>query len=323
MFIARSLEDVAAHTAFQGASAMPHAVTIGNFDGVHVGHRELILAARAESASLGTRSVLVTFDPHPVHVVRGVASPGIITPLPRKLELLEEAGLDMVLVLPFTKTIAAMTAEEFVEAVLVRALNAKELVIGYNFALGKNRSGNLTTLRALGELFGFGVTQVQPVIVGRETVSSTLIREHINSGEMEKSAALLGRMHTVDGTVIPGEARGRKLRYPTANIDFPEMLLPPLGAYVTWVQIFSDADPIPRMSMTSVGTNPTFGGGSVTLESYLFDFCGDLYGKKVRLHFAGRLRGEIHFKSVDDLIARLGQDAEAAKDALKREKKTC
>lgn len=319
MLIVRSLDEVASH----GASEIPHAVTIGNFDGVHVGHRELLRVTREKSAKLGTRSVLVTFDPHPVHVVRDVTSPGIITPLPRKLELLEEAGLDSVLVLPFTKTIAAMTADEFVEMVLVRALNVQDLVIGYNFALGKNRSGNLTTLCGLGERFGFSVTQVPPVIVGRETVSSTLIREHLNSGEMEKSTALLGHMHTVDGVVVPGEARGRKLGYPTANIAFPEMLLPPLGAYATWLQILSDADPVPRMSMTSVGTNPTFGGGSVTLESHLLDFSGDLYGKKIRLYFAKRLRGEIHFKSVDDLVLRLGQDASATKDVLEREKKPC
>lgn len=323
MLVAHSLEDAAAYDTAE----TPHAVTIGNFDGVHKGHRELLRVTREKSAKLGTRSVLVTFNPHPVHVVRGVSSPGIITPLPRKLELLEKTGLDAVLVLPFTKAIAAMTAEEFVEAVLVRALNVQDLTIGYNFAFGKNRSGNLTMLRALGERFNFTVTQIPPVIVGRETVSSTLIREHISSGDMEKASALLGRMHSVDGTVIPGEARGRKLGYPTANIRYPEMLLPPLGAYATWTQVLSGAKPLaescPRMSMTSVGTNPTFGGGSVTLESHLFDFSGDLYGKTVRLHFARRLRGEVHFKSVDDLVLRLGQDAKDAKNVLEREKRPC
>ncbi|CAK7001781.1 MAG: Bifunctional riboflavin kinase/FMN adenylyltransferase [Desulfovibrio sp.] len=318
MIVARSLEE-----AVTLATDVPHAVTIGNFDGVHIGHRELIRITGEKAAVFGTRSVLVTFDPHPVHVVRGVGSPGIITPLSRKLELLEEAGLDAVLVLPFTKAVAAMSAGEFVESVLVRALNVKELVIGFNFALGKNRSGNLTTLTALGEEHEFMVTQVQPVIVGRETVSSTLIREHISSGDMEKATLLLGRMHTVDGTVVPGEARGRTLGYPTANIEFPEMLLPPLGAYATWVQVFSDGAAEPRMSMTSVGTNPTFGGEKVTLESHLLDFSGDLYGKKVRLHFARRLRGEIRFKSVGDLVARLGHDAQAARDALCREEKPC
>lgn len=327
MLILRSLEEAAAYNA----SRMPHAVTVGNFDGVHAGHRELIRTAREKAAQLGTRSVLVTFDPHPVHVVRGVVSPGIITPLPRKLELLAETGIDAVLVLPFTKTVAAMSAEEFVDAVLVRALNAKELIIGYNFALGKNRSGNLTTLLALGERSGFAVTHIQPVIVGRETVSSTIIRERITSGEMEKVTALLGRMHTVDGIVVRGEARGKKLGYPTANIDFPEMLLPPFGAYATWIQPLSSPGvalervwgATPRMSMTSVGTNPTFGGGAVTLETHIFDFSGDLYGKTVRLHFAGRIRGEIRFTSVANLVARLGQDAVAAKDALEREKKPC
>lgn len=319
MRIARSLVEIAELLP----TGVPHAVTLGNFDGVHVGHRELIRLTREKAASLGTSPVLVTFDPHPLQVLLGEAGPGIVTPLPRKLELFEKTGIDTVLVLPFTRETAAMSAEEFVKTVLAGALGVRDLVIGFNFSLGKNRSGNFTTLRALGERFAFSVTRVPPVTVAGETVSSTLIRKRINAGDMASAAALMGRMHSVDGTVVPGQARGRTLGYPTANINFSPMLLPPLGAYATWAQVLPGAGAPPSMSITSIGTNPTFGGSAVTLETHLLDFSGDLYGKRVRVYFAERLRGEIRFDGKDALVERLGRDAAEARAVLEREKALC
>lgn len=309
-----------------------YAVTIGNFDGVHMGHRELIRVtkARAEAASaaLGRKvaSLLVTFDPHPVHVVRDVDKPYILTPLPRKLEILEQTGLDAVFVLPFTIQMARTGADEFVKTYIADLLRPTDLVVGYNFALGKDRGGNYTALCRLGELHGFAVTQVQPVIVERETVSSSLIREHIRFGDMDRAAKLMGRMHSVDGEIVHGQARGRKIGFPTANIDYGNVLLPPLGAYATWLRIppdtgVEDGTGTELQSMTSVGTNPTFGGGAVTLETHALDFSGDLYGKTVRLHFVSRLRAEITFQSVEDLIARLGHDAACARNVLRRNTK--
>lgn len=333
MLVARSVDEFKAITPADAR----YAVTIGNFDGVHMGHRELIRVTRAKaeaaSAALGRNvvSLLVTFDPHPVHVVRGVDNPYILTPLPRKLEILEQTGLDAVLVLPFTMEMARTGADEFVKTYIVDLMRPTDMVVGYNFALGKNRGGNYTALCRLGELHGFDVTQVQPVIVERETVSSSLIREHIRSGDMDRAAKLMGRMHSVDGEIIHGQARGRKIGFPTANIDYGNVLLPPLGAYATWLRILPGAgagsgteggtEAEPLQSMTSVGTNPTFGGGAVTLETHALDFSGDLYGKMVRLHFVCRLRAEITFQSVEDLIARLGHDADCARDALRRNKK--
>ena len=321
MLVARSIEEFTK----QASPGARFAATIGNFDGVHMGHRELLRITRekaaARSAELGqtVASVLVTFHPHPVYVVRSMARPDLLTPLPRKLALLEQTGLDAVLVLPFTKEMAAMPAEDFVRAVLVDALHATDLVTGYNFALGKDRAGNYTMLRELGERHGFAVTQVAPVIIGKETVSSSLIREHVRCGNMENVVPLMGRMHSVEGGIIHGQARGRKLGFPTANIDYNDVLLPPLGAYATWLQVLSDGpDATPLQSMTSVGTNPTFGGGAVTLETHALDFSGDLYEKTVRLHFACRLRAEITFKSAEDLVARLHHDAESARAALRR-----
>lgn len=314
MRISRSLED------FTGSvpPGSRHAVTIGNFDGVHLGHRELIRMTRELAAERSVPSVLMTFDPHPAQVVRRMARPDIITPLPRKLELLEDTGIDHVLILQFTASMAAMDAAAFARTVLAETLAASDLVMGYNFALGRDRGGDFTALRDMGKQYGFAVTQVRPVIAGQETVSSSLIREHINSGDMAGAAALLGRPHSVDGTVIHGQKRGRKLGFPTANIDFPDMILPPKGAYATWVRIMPDPDL--RMAMTNLGTNPTFGGEALSLESHLLDFSGDLYGRTVRVHFMDRLRGEIVFKGTQSLAEGLTRDAAATRAILEREK---
>ena len=303
------------------------AVTIGNFDGVHKGHRELIRLtkekAAAKSAAIGRAvpSILVTFDPHPVHVVRGTDKLEILTPLSRKLELLEQTGLDAVLVLPFTKAMAETPATDFVREILAETLHATDLIFGFNFALGKGRAGTYETLQKQGSKYGFTVAQVAPVSEGRETVSSTLIRNYIHSGSMEHCIPLLCRMYSVDGEVIHGQARGRKIGFPTANIDYGNGLLPPLGAYATWLQVLSDGqDSVPLQSMTSVGTNPTFGGKNLTLETNVLDFSGDLYGKTVRLYFASRLRQETAFKNVESLVAQLHMDADATRSALGRER---
>jgi len=319
MLVARSIDEFKNITS----SDARFAVTIGNFDGVHKGHRELIRVTRekaaARSQALGrfVPSILVTFEPHPIHVVRGMTGPDLLTPLSSKLELLDQVGLDMVLVLPFTKKMAETPAEDFVREILVETLRATDLVFGFNFALGKGRTGDYAALRDQGERHGFAVTRVEPVSVGRETVSSTLVRKYTRVGNLEKVTPMLCRMHSVDGEVIHGKARGRTIGFPTANIDHGNTLLPPLGAYATWLQILSDGSDRPSLqSMTSVGTNPTFNGKNLTLETNILDFSGNLYGKIVRLHFAARLREEIVFKSVDDLIACLHSDAEAARAIL-------
>ena len=301
------------------------AVTIGNFDGVHAGHRELIRLTREKAAMQSTvlgravPSILVTFDPHPMHVMRDASWPKLLSPLPRKLELLEKTGIDAVLVLPFTKVMAATPAPDFIREILVETLRATDLVIGFNFALGKGRGGDPAMLRALGEVYGFSLTRVPPVVVSEETVSSTLVRDHIQAGLMEHVIPLLCRMHSVEGEIVHGKARGRTIGFPTANIDHKNALLPPLGAYATWFQVLSDGQSSPPLhSMTSIGTNPTFGGGAVTLETNVLDFSGDLYGKTVRLYFAARLRGEIAFKGVEALVAQLHNDAAAARAVLRR-----
>ena len=297
-----------------------HAATLGNFDGVHMGHRELVRMTCEKAAMRHARSVVVTFDPHPVHILRNIERPELLTPLPRKLELLDKLGVEAVLVLAFTRDMALMEPGDFIYEYLVEGLSVADIVIGYNFALGKNRKGNLVSLRRFGGKWGFEVSQVKPVIINGETVSSTLIREQVRCGNVGRAEKLLGRPYSAEGKVVRGAGRGTGLGFPTANVDYGHTLLPPLGAYATWVELLPAKNggraEGPWPAMTSVGTNPTFGGSDVTLEVHLLDFTGDLYGKIVRVHFMNRLRAEIRFNGITALCERLAHDAREAARVL-------
>ncbi len=328
MRIAHDLEEL---KALAGHGTV-HAATIGNFDGVHLGHRRLLGRVREHAGGRGIPAAVITFDPHPLRVISGVHLPDLLTSPQRKLELLAEAGMDLALVLRFTPAMAAMSPKEFVRTVMVDGLRLEHLVIGYDYALGRGRAGNFEALSALGRTWGFSVDQLPPVIVGGETASSSLIRERIRSGAVDAVFPLLGRLHSVEGEVIHGQGRGRTLGFPTANVGLGDVLLPPPGVYATWAEILPDetAPPAPasanpagteararHMSVTSVGTNPTFGGTSLSLESYLLDWSEDLYGKTLRLHFARRLRQEIRFSGVQALRDQIAADARNAREALR------
>jgi riboflavin kinase/FMN adenylyltransferase len=328
MRIAYDLEELKALVA-PGAA---HVATIGNFDGVHLGHRRLLGRVREYADGRGIPAVAITFDPHPLRVISGVQLPDLLTSLPRKLELLREAGMDLALVLRFTPTTAAMSPEEFVRSVMVDGLRLEHLVIGYDYALGKGRAGTCTVLSVLGRTWGFSVEQAPPLIIGGETVSSSLIRERIRSGAMDAVPPLLGRLHSVEGDVIHGQGRGRTLGFPTANVSLGDMLLPPPGVYATWAEILPDGDVPPNpasvapagtqgrplhMSVTSVGTNPTFGGTSLSLESHLLNWNEDAYGTTLRLHFARRMRQEMRFSSVRALQNQIAADVRDARETLR------
>ncbi len=303
------------------AAEAAHAVTIGNFDGVHLGHRRLLQRTREKAAATGAFSAAVTFDPHPLRVISGVHLPDLLTPLPRKLELLADSGIDLALVLHFTPAMAALAPQEFVRSVLLEGLRLTDLVIGYDYALGKGRAGDFTMLSGLGRDWGFSVEQLDPVLVDGETVSSSLIRERIRQGAVDRVRPLLCRLHAVDGEVIRGQERGRTLGFPTANLLLGDALIPPPGVYATWTEILPQggaAKSAPLAGVTSVGTNPTFGGTSLSLETHLFDFHGDLYGKTLRLHFAGRLRDQERFADVRALKRQIETDAQNARVYLAR-----
>lgn len=291
-------------------------VTVGTFDGVHRGHQDVIARLVRRAAERRLRSVLVTFDPHPLDVLNPEIAPRLLTSPRERLELLAASGLDYVAVLPFTRDLAAYEADQFVDLVLRDRFRMRELLIGYDHGFGRGRTGDASTLIALGRERGFDVEVVAPVASDDASapVSSTTIRRALESGEMRDARAALGRWYSVSGVVTHGERRGRLLGYPTLNVvpDSPRKLLPREGVYAVHVQTPDG----PKRGMMNLGPRPTFGDSAVSLEAHLFDADGDWYGAQVRLDFVARLRDVMKFPDVDALIAQLGHDADAARVAL-------
>jgi riboflavin kinase/FMN adenylyltransferase len=294
------------------------AVTIGAYDGVHLGHRALLrdLCDRAESA--GLTSVVVTFDRHPAYVVRPESAPRQLTSLEQKIELLADCGVDRTLVVPFDDEQANETAEDFVKEVLVDQLSARLVVVGEDFHFGHGRKGNVALLRELGARWGFEVVGVGLTDDGTEPVSSTRIRALLASGDVEEAARLLGRLHEVRGPVVRGDGRGGpELGFPTANVAVADdIALPADGMYAGY---FSGLDGQARPAAVYVGRRPTFyepGTAPVLVEAYLLDFDGDLYGEAARVSFLEHLRAEQRFETVEALIAQMKADVEATERVL-------
>jgi riboflavin kinase/FMN adenylyltransferase len=290
-------------------------ITVGTFDGVHRGHRDVVERLVARSRSLKIPSALVTFEPHPLEIVNPAAAPLLLTTHYEKLEVLAETGLDYVAVLPFTPELAAFSAEDFVELVLRRRFRLRELLIGYDHGFGKQRAGNVDVLRTLGERDGFRVEVVDPVAApDGHAVSSTSIRRAVAGGDLERAAAGLGRLYSVSGRVLEGSQRGRTIGFPTLNLGPPpsRKLLPPEGVYAVRVQTPGG----PVGGMMNLGPRPTFGDASTSLEAHLFDTSGDFYGADVRIDFVMRLRETRKFASAEQLSKQLRHDERDARNAL-------
>lgn len=290
-------------------------ITVGTFDGVHLGHRDVVQRLVARSHALKIPSVLVTFDPHPLEIVNPAAAPLLLTTHDEKLEVLAETGIDYMAVVPFTANLAAYAAEDFVELILRRCFRLRELLIGYDHGFGRQRAGNVNVLRTLGERDGFLVDVVEAVSTSEgHSVSSTSIRRAVAGGDLERAAESLGRPYAVSGQVIPGAGRGRSLGFPTINLGAPppRKLLPPEGVYAVRVQ--TPAGPLG--GMMNLGPRPTFGDSTTSLEVHLFDASGDLYGAHVRIDFVARLRETRKFASAEQLSKQLTQDERAARNAL-------
>lgn len=302
----------------------PTAVTLGNFDGVHLGHQAVLgqLAARARSSEL--RSVALTFDPHPRRVHRPHEALPLITGLSHKLERMGFTGIDAVVVAPYDLDFARATPEEFVREVFVEALHAKLVMVGGDVRFGRDNSGTIDTLRELGRRFDFEVVTIDEVGEGAR-VSSTRIRELVAAGCVDEAAAHLGHFHAMVGEVVHGDARGRELGFPTANFSRDaEGLVPADGVYAGWASF----DPRPDvrsdtsrfMAAVSVGTNPTFDGQERRVEAYVMDpeFAGqDVYGARMTVEFVKRIRGQVNFDGLDELVARMHLDVEAATAVLR------
>lgn len=302
-------------------------VTIGNFDGVHRGHAALLRQVVERARERGVRSCAVTFDPHPLQFLFPERAPHLIASSASRFDRLAQTGIDAVLVLDFTQELAAMSPEEFVREVFVDGLHAVEAVVGGDTRFGAKNAGDVSTLRELGERYGFGV-EVMPDVGDGRRISSTEIRSALADGAVDVAAELLGHLHDVRGVVVRGLQRGRELGFPTANLGrMPEGLVPADGVYVGWLvrEAVAIADPEHRMpAAISVGTNPTFDDvPERTVEAYVLDRDDlDLYDEMVRIEFVQRLRGNTKFDSIEALVEQMHRDVDLARDICETESGT-
>ena len=290
-------------------------VAVGTFDGVHRGHRDVLDRLASRATQLGLRSVLVTFEPHPLEVVNPSAAPLLLTVGEEKREVLAESGIDYLAVVPFTTALARYSAEEFVTHVLRERFRMEHLLMGHDHGFGRNREGDVEVLQALGARDGFRVEVVPPVSLGDgRPISSPAIRRAIAGGDLERAAFGLGRPYALGGRVVPGAARGRGLGFPTINLapPSPRKMLPPQGVYAVRVQTPGGA----YGGMLNLGPRPTFGDSAVSIEAHLFDATGDWYGAWVRVDFIARIRDTVRFESPQALIEQLRRDEHAARHAL-------
>jgi riboflavin kinase/FMN adenylyltransferase len=325
-------------------------VTIGVYDGVHRGHQATIRHTVQRARDLGLRSVMVTFDPHPSEVVRPGSHPAVLTEPARKAELIEELGVDVLCVVPFTAEFSRLSAEAFVHDVLVEHLHAAAVVVGENFRFGNRAAGDVALLERLGRTFGFEVDGAPLVAADRTVFSSTYIRACVDAGDVAAAAAALGRQHRLEGVVVRGDQRGRELGFPTANLlSGRYAAVPADGVYAAWLvrragqrfsgsarserseprsrdQRFSGSarsersEPRSRdqrlMAAVSIGSNPTFSGRERRVEAYVLDFSDDLYGERVALDFAAHLREMRRYDGVEPLIAQIRDDVERTRELL-------
>ncbi len=309
MQIWRSLEEVPSDLG-------PTAVVIGNFDGVHLGHRHVVSRAREIADRRGVRVVAVTFDPHPMAVLRPEHAPTTLTAVDERAELLGDCGADAVLVMPFDRSVAAWTPEEFVERVLVDALHAAVVVVGANFRFGNKAAGDVATLRQAGERHGFEAEGIA-LDGGPQVWSSTYVRMSLAAGDVAGAAEALGRPYAVRGVVVRGDQRGRDLGFPTANVPADALTaVPPDGVYAGRLRRLDTDETYP--AAISVGTNPTFDGvRERRVEAYVLDRTDlDLYGVEVEVSFVDRLRGMIAFESIEKLVAQMNDDVDRARELL-------
>jgi riboflavin kinase / FMN adenylyltransferase len=289
-------------------------VTIGVFDGVHRGHQEIIGHAVKRARELGVQSVVVTFDPHPSEVVRPGSHPPVLTEPARKAELIEQLGVDVLCVLPFTLEFSRLSAEAFVHDVLVAHLHAALIVVGENFRFGHRAAGDVDLLRRLGRTFGFAV-EGAPLVADDSTVfSSTYIRSCVDAGDVTAAARALGRPHRVEGVVVRGDGRGRAIGFPTANLLTGQYAAVPAdGVYAAWL-VRGRGERLP--AAVSIGTNPTFSGRERRVEAYVLDFDGDLYGERLALDFVTRLREMRTYTGVEPLVAQIHEDVAQTREVL-------
>ena len=292
-------------------------VTIGSFDGIHIGHRALLERVIERAGERGGTAVLLTFDPHPQRVVAPGTAPALLTTREEKLELLEESGLEAVVFLRFDRALSDMEAEDFVQKILVGRIGVRYLVFGHDHAFGRGRRGRPELLRRMAPDLGFEFEVMEAVRDNGETITSTLIRGHLEKGNVERANELLGRSYGVAGVVVRGERRGERIGIPTANVvpSTTEKCIPGNGVYAVRAEVLGEI----YQGACNIGIRPTFGGEECTIEAHLFDFAEDIYGESIKVSFIKKLRDERSFDGPEALREQIGSDIEEARRILAQE----
>ncbi|MFQ5911712.1 MAG: bifunctional riboflavin kinase/FAD synthetase [Nitrospinota bacterium] len=293
------------------------ALTIGNFDGVHLGHQQILRQAAEIARRRSGTSIAMTFWPDPSQFFAPERHFRYLTDTPAKCALMEEAGIEIALIVPFNREFSLIEAEDFVEKIVFNTIRAREVVVGFNFCFGRGRTGTARFLQERARSLGYETHVVGPFHVEGEVVSSTRIRSLLHEGQVERAANLLGREYGVEGEVVQGARRGAGLGFPTANLQPGDLIVPAKGVYVARMVIEGEIHP----GVVNVGVNPTFGGEALAIEAHLFDFGGDLYGKQIQVRFCRRLRPERKFPSVKDLVEQVRRDVEEARRFFLEEKR--
>lgn len=296
-------------------------LTIGNFDGLHVGHRAIMRTVVARARDLGGEAVVYTFEPHPRKVLRPDRPPQLLTTLDQKIELLQEMGIDIAIFEPFDREFAAMEPSTFVSEYIHRRIRPMEVFVGYDFRFGRDREGSMRLLTEMGPRLGFSVTIVPEVTIDGRDVNSTRIRELLSEGDVRETQRLLGRPFCTRGIIVEGQRRGRTLGFPTANISPQNEVLPGAGVYAGWARFVDDGDPargVEIPSVMNVGRRPTFNDDmSFVAEAHLIDFEGDVYGRRIDLTFERRLRAERKFAGPEELKVQIAKDVAEARRWLR------
>ena len=300
-------------------SGLPCVATVGFFDGVHLGHRHLIDRVMEEARDAGLHSVVITFDQHPRQVIDAAFRPQLLTTFDEKMERLAQTGIDYCAVLPFTRQMAALSAREFMQQVLQRQLSVRRLVTGYDNRFGHNRAEGFKEYVAYGKEMGMEVVKASPLVVDGLNVSSSVVRGLVVEGEMDTAARCLGYRYGITGKVVEGYQQGRKLGFPTANInlDDAQKLLPASGVYAVMVCV--DDSPEMRRAVMNIGSRPTFHGDHVSIEVHIFDYAGDLYGRRLNVTVCHRLRQECRFDHPSQLIRQMHEDVRMANELFDKE----
>jgi len=287
-------------------------VTLGNFDGLHLGHQELIRMVIRRARELNGRSMVVTFRPHPLKILAPEKCPPLISIYEEKIQLFEKLGIDILVKIPFSLHFAEMSPRAFVKDILYDVLGAQEIFVGYNYRFGKGREGTTATLKKMGEEYGFNVREVGQISYNGEVISSTKIRHLLKDGEVEHAARLLGRPYAITGIVIKGDSRGKTLGFPTANIASKHAIIPSNGVYA--VKLLAREKCLD--GVVNIGLRPTFDASTLAIEVHIFDFNEDLYGEEITLFFIGKLREEQKFETSEALIEQIRRDIVTAKEVL-------